>query len=175
LTVEGQRYTQPLQLHLDPRVKTPQVGLTQLSTLTKEMYDGARKLHAAAEQARALSTALEQGGPDAAALKEEVTALAPPPPAGGRGGFGAFGGGRGRGGPAGPPTLDSASNAMMAAAMGMQGADVAPTARDVQACADARRQSTAVMAKWNRITTVDLPALNAKRKAAGQEPIVVKK
>jgi photosystem II stability/assembly factor-like uncharacterized protein len=175
LTVEGQRYTQPLQLHLDPRVKTPQVGLTQLSTLTKEMYDGAKKLHAAAEQARALSTALDQAGPDAAALKEQVTALAPPPPAGGRGGFGGFGGGRGRGGPAGPPTLDSASNAMMAAAMGMQGADVAPTARDVQACADARRQSAAVMAKWNKITTVDLPALNAKRKAAGQPPIAIGK
>jgi hypothetical protein len=58
--------------------------------------------------------------------------------------------------------------------MGMQAADVAPTARDVQACADARRQRTAVTAKWNRIINVDLPALNAKRKAAGQPPITIK-
>jgi photosystem II stability/assembly factor-like uncharacterized protein len=175
LTVEGQHYTQPLQLHLDPRVKAPAIALTQLSTLTKEMYDGARRLHTAAEQARTLSAALDQAGPDGAALKEQVTALAPPPPAGGRGGFAGFGGGRGRGGPAGPPTLDSASNAMMAAAMGMQGADAPPTARDVQACADARRQSTAVMATWNKIRTVDLPSLNARRKAAGQAPIDIKK
>ncbi|HTI38812.1 MAG TPA: hypothetical protein VL484_14710 [Vicinamibacterales bacterium] len=174
LTVDGQHYTQPLQLHLDPRVKTPAPGLTQLTTLTKEMYEGARKLHEAAEQARGLATALDQAGPDGATLKEAVTALAPPQRAGGRGAFPAFGG-PGRGGPAGPPTLDGASGAMMAAAMGMQGADVTPTARDVQACADARRQSAAVMAKWNRITTVDLPALNAKRKAAGQPAISIGK
>jgi hypothetical protein len=31
------------------------------------------------------------------------------------------------------------------------------------------------MAKWNRITTVDLPALNAKRKAAGQPAISIGK
>ena len=174
LTVDGQHYTQPLQLHLDPRVKTPAIGLTQLSTLTREMYDGARKLHDAAVQGRALSAALDQAGADGAALKAAVTALAPPEPAGGRGGAAGFGGGRGRGGPAGPPTLDSTSAAMLAAAMGMQAADVVPTARDVQACADARRQSTSVMAKWNRITTVDLPALNARRKAAGQPPITIK-
>jgi photosystem II stability/assembly factor-like uncharacterized protein len=174
LTVDGQHYTQPLPLHLDPRVKTPAIGLTQLSTLTKEMYDGARKLHAAAEQGRALAAALQQAGPDAAALEKTVTALAPPPPAGGRGGFGGFGG-RGRGGPAGPPTLDSASAAMLGAAMGMQAADAAPTGRDVQACAAARRESAAVLAKWNRIATVDLPALNAKRKAAGQPPIEIGK
>jgi hypothetical protein len=59
--------------------------------------------------------------------------------------------------------------------MGMQAADVAPTARDIQACADARRESAAVTARWTRITTVDLPALNAKRKAAGQPPIEIGK
>jgi photosystem II stability/assembly factor-like uncharacterized protein len=175
LTVNGQQYTQPLQLHLDPRVKTPAAALTQVATLTKEMYDGARKLRTAAEQARSLAEALDQAGPEGAALKEQVTALAPPPPAGGRGGRGGFGGGRGRGGPAGPPTLDGASAAMLAAAMGMQAADVAPTARDIQACADARRESAAVTARWTRITTVDLPALNAKRKAAGQPPIEIGK
>jgi hypothetical protein len=55
--------------------------------------------------------------------------------------------------------------------MAMQGADVAPTSREVAAVADARRQSASVMARWAKLTTIDLPALNAKRKAAGQPAI----
>jgi hypothetical protein len=55
----------------------------------------------------------------------------------------------------------------------MQNADVTPTAREVAACAEARRQAAAVMARWRTISTVDLAALNAKRKAAGQPSIVI--
>ena len=174
LTVGGKRYTQPLTVHLDPRVKTPALVLTQLTTLTREMYTGAQTAHAAAEQARALASVLDAAGADASALKAEVATLAPPVPAGGggRGGFGGRGGG-GRGNT--PATLDSASAAMMAAAMSMQQAEAAPTARDVEACAAARRQQAAVMRAWTKITTVDLPALNAKRKAAGQPPIAIPK
>jgi hypothetical protein len=42
---------------------------------------------------------------------------------------------------------------MLAAAMAMQAADVAPTAREVAACAEARRQFTDVMARWTAIRT----------------------
>ena len=62
---------------------------------------------------------------------------------------------------------------MMAAAMAMQSADVAPTARDVATCADARRNSTTVMAQWTKLKTIDLPALNTKLKAAGQPAITL--
>ena len=173
LTAGGKTYTQPLALHLDPRVKTTAPGLTQLTALTKEMYAGAKTAHAAAEQGRALAASLDTlQGPDIAAFKAQVVALAPPAPlGGGRGGFGGRGGGRGRGGAPAAQTLDTVSGAMMSAAMAMQAADVAPTAREVAASAEARRESTAVMAKWTQLTTVDLPALNAKRKAAGQPPI----
>src|SRR5439155_22944750 len=54
LTVGGQRSTQPLTLRLDPRVKTSPIALATLTSLTREMYDGARAARAAAEQARAL-------------------------------------------------------------------------------------------------------------------------
>src|SRR5262249_27228333 len=40
LTVDGRSYTQPLTLHLDPRVKTPGLALATLTRLTKEMYEG---------------------------------------------------------------------------------------------------------------------------------------
>jgi hypothetical protein len=39
----------------------------------------------------------------------------------------------------------------MSAAMAMQSADVAPTAREVQACHDARVQYEEVMRKWNAL------------------------
>jgi hypothetical protein len=64
---------------------------------------------------------------------------------------------------------------MMTAAMAMQAADATPTAREVAACADARRMAAPVMAHWTKLTTIDLAALNAKRKAAGQPALAVPK
>jgi hypothetical protein len=176
LSVGGKTYTRPLTLHLDPRVKTAAIGLTTLNALTREMYTGARKLHDAAEHARALGAALDAAqGPQADAMKKALSEIAPPPPAGGgRGGFGGGRGGRG-GGATTVPTLDGAGTSMLTAAMAMQAADVAPTAREVAACAEARRQSAAVLATWTKLSTVDLTALNAARKAAGQPPIVIPK
>jgi hypothetical protein len=178
LSVGGKAYTQPLSLHLDPRVRTGTAGLTTLNTLTREMYTGARKLHDAAQDARALAAQLESAGPDGDALRKVLNEIAPALPAGGGGrGFGAPGGGRGGrgGGPAGPPTLDSVATSMMAAAMAMQSADTTPTTREQAACGEARRLATAVLARWTKASTVDLAALNAARKAAGQPEIVIRK
>jgi photosystem II stability/assembly factor-like uncharacterized protein len=175
LAVDGKSYTQPITLRLDPRVTTSAAGLATLASLTREMYDSARAAHATCTQARALVTALEAlSGDDIAAFKTAVEALAPA--AGGGAGGGRGGGGRGgAGGGAAAPTLQSVSTAMLAAAMAMQGAEVAPTAREVAACATARTQSATMMARWTTLTTIDLAVLNAKRKAAGQPVIVIPK
>jgi photosystem II stability/assembly factor-like uncharacterized protein len=163
LTVNGKRFTQPLTLRLDPRVKTPAVGLQQLATLSREMYDGAAAAHAAYARARALVARLDSaGGTDAAAFKARVESLAPAPRPAPRG----FGGFFGRG-PAGPPTLESLSGTLLSAAMAMQSADVAPTAGQVAACDSARVQSRDLMIRWNALRTTGLAALNAKRSAAG--------
>ena len=58
LTVGGKSYTQPLTLHLDPRVKTPALALTTLASLTREMYNSAKAARAAADEARALAAQL---------------------------------------------------------------------------------------------------------------------
>ncbi|HEX7024325.1 MAG TPA: hypothetical protein VF187_05870, partial [Gemmatimonadales bacterium] len=151
LTAGGKTSTQPLQLRLDPRVKTPAAGLAQLAALSREMYDGAMTARRAYVEARALVADLEkQTGSGIDALRAQLDSLAPAPQRGGRGRF------FGRGPAAGPPTLESVSNGMMAAAMAMQGADVAPTAGQVAACARARAQLTEVLARW--------AALKAKRK-----------
>ncbi len=174
LTANGRSYSQPLTLKLDPRVKTPAAGLAQLATLTRRMYDGAVRTHAAYEQARALVSALDKlQGTDVDAFKKEVEALAPAPRAGGRGrGFGGFGFGRG-GAPAGPPSLESTQAALMSAAMAMQAADATPTADQVSACTSAAAQSSAVMARWTRLKTAGLAAFNAKRKAAGLSTVTL--
>jgi hypothetical protein len=159
LSASGKTSTQPLTLKLDPRVKTPPLALTQLTTLTREMYAGAKAARRAYDEARTLSAQLESAeGADAAALKKALDALAPPAPAGvgrgfggGPGGGGAPGAGGGRGGATEAPTLNGVSTAMMAAAMGMQSAETAPTARDVAACTRARAQSAAVMARWTKL------------------------
>ncbi|HVZ77810.1 MAG TPA: hypothetical protein VG818_07510, partial [Gemmatimonadaceae bacterium] len=170
LTVDGKSYTQPLTLRLDPRVKTPAAGLTQLAALSREMYDGASAAHEAYVKARALSASLDgMQGADIAAFKAQVDSLAPAPArGGGRGGFGRFGRGS-----AGPQNLQTISTAMIGAAMAMQAADVTPTASQVAACAHARAEAKDVMARWTKLRTTGLAALNARRKAAGQPPIAM--
>jgi hypothetical protein len=96
--------------------------------------------HAAYQQARALVATLDSGS----ALRAQVESLAPAPRPRGRGFFG-------RPNPAEPPTLESASNALLQAAMALQGAEVAPTAAQVAACDRARTQAATVLARWARL------------------------
>ncbi len=145
LTAGGKPYTQPLSLRLDPRVKTPAADLERAATLSREMYDAALAANAAYEEARALVAKLEAAGTQGAPLKAEVEALAPRPRPAGPGRF--FGGG----GPAGPPTLNGVSQSLMSAAMSMQEAEAAPTARQVAACDAARAQLQDVMGRWKAV------------------------
>jgi len=173
LTAGGKRYTQPITLKLDPRIKTPPPALAQLQSLTSDMYDGAKNAREAYLRARALVASLETvQGTDAAAFRKSVEQVAPPPPAGGgRGGRGAGGGRGGAASPAGPATLESVSAAMNAAAMAMESADFAPTANEIAACGKALTQGKLVLAQWRSLSTSGLAALNAKLKASGQ-PVV---
>ena len=167
LTVNGTRYTQPITVRMDPRVKTPATALTQLASLSRDMWKGSHETYDANRTARALSGALaSMSGADVAAFRAQVDSVAPEVPRG-RGRF------RRRGPAASAPTLSGASNAMMAAAMALQTADVAPTASQVAACANAKQQATAAMAKWNALRTTGLAALNTSRRAAGQPAITI--
>jgi photosystem II stability/assembly factor-like uncharacterized protein len=171
LTVDGKRYTQPLTLRLDPRVKTPAAGLAQLASLSREMYDAAQAAHAAQLQARALVAKLDAlTSKDAAAFRAQVDSLAPAPQRVG-GAIARFL--RRRGGTTLLPTLEAVTNSLVAAAMAMQGADDTPTATQVAACKLASAQSFTALGRWNTLKTAGLAALNAKLKAAGQPPVTL--
>jgi photosystem II stability/assembly factor-like uncharacterized protein len=168
LTAGGKTITQPLTLKLDPRIKTPAAGLRQLAGLSREMYDGAIATHDAYRRARALLAEIDRaGGSELDAFKQQVEAVAPPPDTRPR----FFR----RRGPAGPPTLSSASEDLMGAAMAMQGADRTPTAAQVAACSRARAASADVMKRWAALSAGGLAAVNAKRRQAGQPPLTLPK
>lgn len=142
LGLAGHQYVQPLSLRLDPRVKTPAADLERAARLSREMYDGAVSANAAYLEARAMVAKLEASGAATASLRNEVEALAPKPrPAGPR-----FLGG---GAPSGPPTLNGVSQSLISAAMAMQEAETAPTARQIAACETARAQLQEVMQRWS--------------------------
>ena len=168
LTVNGRSYTQPLTLELDPRVKTPAPALARLASLSHELYEAAKTTHAEYLQARALAASLaNEQGADVAAFRTQLDSVAPAPARGGRG-FGR------RGGAAGASlSLEAASNALTAAVMALQDADVAPTASQVATADHARAQARAAEARWGSLHTSGLASLNARRKAAGQPAIAV--
>jgi photosystem II stability/assembly factor-like uncharacterized protein len=153
LTVDGKAYTQPVTLRLDPRVKTPAAGLTQLASLTRRAYDAAVTAHGEYEAARAMAARLtSSSGIGADKLRAQIDSIAPVQTGIRRGrGFGPPGGGA-----AAAPTLESVSNALMAAAMAMQGADVAPTAGQAAAVDKALADFRAIMQKWTAIKATKL-------------------
>ena len=144
LTSGATTSTQALKLVLDPRVKTSTAAMTRISTLSREMYDAANAAHAAYTDARRMSARLTGAGD--AALKAAIDSIAPPPTRAGTGG-GGFGAA-----PSGPATLQSIQTATLAAAMSMQRADAAITARQIDAIEKARAQYKEVMARWGAIT-----------------------
>jgi photosystem II stability/assembly factor-like uncharacterized protein len=201
LTVNGKTYSQPMTVKLDPRVKTSALAMQQIYTLSKATYYGAIDAQNAAKQAQNVRDQIAKLRPQASgavadalvALDKKVEALAPTPqtdesgrpstlrepqgrPEQGRGatGSGQAGGGRGGGAPAAPPDSLSGASAALAGVMNiLQGADVQPTTVQVNAIADARASASKPMARWDAIKSVDLPALNAKLRAAGLPTITL--
>jgi hypothetical protein len=149
-------------------VKTSAADLARLNSVTRETYDAAVAAHAAFEQARALSAQLEKlSGAGVAQFKAQVDSLAPASAAvRRRPGFGGGGGGA-------PLNLETASNAMMAAAMAMQGADVAPTTGQVATAGKARADAVPLMRGWTALKTSGLASFNAMRKASNQPEVPV--
>ena len=182
LTVNGKAYSQTIVVKQDPRVKTSALAMQQVYSLSKATYDGAVAAQQAVNQAgeirdRIAKMQSEASGGAAAALAafdKQIEALAGAPSGGGRGrGQGPGAGGRGGApGAAAPESLRSAAAALAGVMTSLQDADVQPTTMQLNAIASARAIAARVMARWTRLRTTELAALNATLKSAGMTAIV---
>jgi hypothetical protein len=172
LTVDGQSYTRPLTIGMDPRVKTPRAGLMEQFTLSKQMYDGLVKTSKALEEIRGLRAQLDErkaraqgAAADAiAAYQKQLEALE-----GSRGSLFAFF----RGGASGPATLTTLRFGLSGLMGMLQEADVAPTMPQVAAARKQRQTLEKLMAQWMALKTTGLARVNAALKAANLAPITL--
>ncbi len=146
LTVNGKRYAQPFVLKMDPRVKTPTLGLQRQYALSMQMYDGMKTVADALAESRAarerLRTMKESAAPGAAADAIEAVdrKMAALEGAGGRRGRGA--------GPGGEPSLRQVHGQLAQLFDILQEVDAAPTSQTVSAVVEAQQALAAVMARW---------------------------
>ncbi|MEO7216907.1 MAG: hypothetical protein ABI026_01820, partial [Gemmatimonadaceae bacterium] len=170
LTAGGKSYTQPLTVRLDPRVKTSPAALAENTRLSLEMYEMARNARMAYGQAHELAVMVAQAEKDhgvaGGAFKAGIDSVAPSEARGGRRFFG------GRGGPP-AVTLNAASSAALSASLAMQAAEIAPTAAQIAACARARVEVQAAMARWDALKTAGLSSFNATLKTKGQPALTL--
>jgi photosystem II stability/assembly factor-like uncharacterized protein len=195
LTANGKTYSQPITVKQDPRVKTSALHMEQVYTLSAAAYREAAGAVAAAAEAQRLRDQVAKAKSSASgdmaaaldALDKKIETVAGVSGGGGRGGAASAAGrgtasasaasaaGRGTASAsqAGEATLNSAAAGLAGVMNALQSADVQPTTMQLKAIAAARAAGSSAMTKWTAIKSVDLPAMNAKLKAAGLGPLAI--
>jgi hypothetical protein len=138
LTVDGRTFTQPMTLKMDPRVKTPPLGLAQQFTLSKQLYDGIIEAQKSLEDLRALKSTVTQRGASSNTVLEKLIALEGQPV--------------GRGAAADTPdTFNSVISGMNQLMGVLQGADATPTTQVVKAVASRRAALAKLQTRWTTL------------------------
>jgi len=148
LTVNGQIYSQPLTVRMDPRVKASSATLARQFTLSRGVYDDINRSRGVLDELRALRAGLRDI--HARATGETIAAIdsldrAAAALEGSGGGFGGGGGGGGS------PTLTGTIGNLGQLYDALQDADVQPTAQLVAAVQAAQREVPATLARWDPI------------------------
>jgi hypothetical protein len=154
LTANGMSRTQPIVVKMDPRVKiTPEVQ--QIFTLTTRLENDAGNIASAETEALALIDKIK-ARPESAvndAIVKELVSLTFTEPAATESAAGR--GGRGGRGPAananGEQNLRAVGAQLIAAAMGMQGSEMPPTAAQLEACRAAETAYTNLLQKLSAL------------------------
>jgi hypothetical protein len=166
LTVNGQTFSKPLVVKMDPRVKTGVPGLTQQLTLSLQAYQGMQQTFAAVEEIKKLRIQIKDlqdragKGPLNAALAEldkKAAAIE--------------GEGRGESSSPGTPggTIDVREPDLTKLNSGfgdlleqLQIADVSPTIPTIAAAAGLQNVLSELMRRWVQLKTKDVSAINAQ-------------
>ncbi|HET9743709.1 MAG TPA: glycoside hydrolase [Terriglobales bacterium] len=168
LTVNGQTYSQPLTVTMDPRVKTPVQGLRQQFELSMQLYQAAEEMSQDLTQVESALSQIEQlkGRANGEAqrslddLNTKLIALK------GATGF------RRRGGGGQPQSLTAARNLFVGVMSLLQGADVAPTAAMVQTT-QVQQYAPSLHQQWQSVRSTQIPQVNAQLRSAGLSEIRV--
>jgi photosystem II stability/assembly factor-like uncharacterized protein len=178
LTVGEKTYLQPLHIKMDPRVKTLPAVIAQTHKSAVALYDAIARDSAISTQAQQLraglaaatsaaTTAGNQSLADALdAFDSRLSAIVGAGVGGGRRG------GRGRGAAPFGPTFASINGDLLSMMNLVEEADVEPTTQAKAAVQRTARDYDSLVARWTALIGTELPALNAKLKAAGQPAIV---
>jgi photosystem II stability/assembly factor-like uncharacterized protein len=155
LIVNGKTFTAPLTVKMDPRVKTPREGLTQLfqmqtrlAHMMTESSGGVLEARSAHEQLQKLTGQASGVVADAvSALDRKVSALA-----GGGGGFFAP--------PSPKPTLGRVNGEVATLYGELDRADATPTVAQANATAETEKSFAFVSKQWKDMKATDIAALN---------------
>ena len=171
LTVDGKSYTQPLTVKMDPRVKTPVIGLTEQFTLASKVWSAMNQDFDALEKIRALREALrEKENQTTGALTDAVLALDKKVAAI----AGAGGGGRRGRGDAGSSENLSRVNGELAQILGiLEESDQTPTTQAAAAVASLRKSLDGLVGQWSAVVTRDIPALNVELEKVNLPPLAI--
>ena len=168
LTVDGATFTAPLTVKIDPRVKTPAVGLAQMFQMQMRLADiftrssiAVMQARSAREQVEKLSGKASDGLNDAIeALGKKIAVLLDGPKDAEAGKIPAV-------------TLTRVNGNVSALYTEVDRGDAAPTAAQVKARADLERDFAPLSKQWDDIRTNTVPALNQRLKDARLAEIVI--
>jgi hypothetical protein len=142
LTVNGKSYEQPLEVKMDPRVKTPAEGLTEQFVLSKKIYDDLQRGSSALKELQAQRAQLSKRSDEQAkTLAKKLEEI--------EGRKGARFGGGGRLTVDGPPTLSMVITALETLLAALQDADVAPTSPQKVAGTAQLRRMDQLIQQWD--------------------------
>ncbi len=159
LIAGGTTLSQPFNVVMDPRVKTPTAEIEEQFNLSKSIYADTLRATAAIHEITVLREQLKakSSQPPVAATDDTLESKLNKIAGAGEGGRG---GGGGRGGPAGPPTLNSLRVQLARIEHSIQNADVAPTTAQAEAYATLAKPLNELLDQWSALKSSDLKALN---------------
>ena len=156
LTVDGQKYTQPLTVEMDPRVRTSAADLQKQFDLSSQVYADVLALQPVVDRAAAARAQLKvmrdkASGAEAAKLDEVSKKL------------NAVAGGEGRR-RRGPHTdsLGGTRDSLLQMLTMLQEVDLAPTTQAAQALPKLHQSTTALIQQWNQFEAAELAPLKTQ-------------
>ena len=158
LSVDGKSYTQPLTLKMDPRVKASPADLAEQFDLSKRLYELRGQLEPIGKSFDSLNDEIAKAKERTAqnAVVQQVDVFAKR--------LAEFATPNGR--PGAPLTFDALAKVQRLFGA-LQEVDAAPRPSVKAAVNDVLRDSGAVVSRWQKLVSQDLPALNAELEAAG--------